>query len=112
MKNGIYHVDFRSGNKSAGQGLVVLKDGTVNGGDAGFLFVGKLLADSNVLSADIQVNKWSPGHVSIFGPLTTFGLTLSGQGDSAGGTFRLSGHITGQPAQTIGIHGRFLAPAA
>jgi T3SS negative regulator,GrlR len=40
MRNGIYRVEFRSGRKIGPSGLVVLKDGSVNGGDDGFAYRG------------------------------------------------------------------------
>ena len=42
MENGIYHVRFASSIDGAGEGLAVVKDGAVNGGDAGYLCLGQL----------------------------------------------------------------------
>lgn len=42
MKDGIYHVRFSSSVGAAGEGLAVVKDGSVNGGDAGYLYLGQL----------------------------------------------------------------------
>ena len=43
MASGIFHVDFRAGTGDYGDGLVVVKDGSVNGGDLTFCIKGKYL---------------------------------------------------------------------
>ncbi|EBQ9480451.1 nucleoside transporter, partial [Salmonella enterica subsp. enterica serovar Kokomlemle] len=42
MKNGIYHVSFESNLSSFGEGIVVVSDGKVHGGDIGFTCRGYL----------------------------------------------------------------------
>jgi T3SS negative regulator,GrlR len=112
MQNGIYHVNFSSSQNSAGTGIVVIKDGSVNGGDDGYLYTGLLLADGNQVSGQLQIKRWNASATSVFGPLDNFGLNLVGTSDDLAGTFTVSGGIAGQYGATISIHGRKLAPAA
>lgn len=55
MNDGIYHVTFSSLRGSAGQGLVVIKDGSVNGGDAGYLYLGLLEAEGIYLKGRLEL---------------------------------------------------------
>lgn len=52
MKNGIYHVSFESNLSSFGEGIVVVNDGKVHGGDIGFTYRGHL--DRHVLELSIS----------------------------------------------------------
>lgn len=112
VRDGIYHVAFSAAGQQAGAGLVVIKDGSVNGGDTGYLFTGSMTKTGSSLTADIHVQQWNPGHPSIFGSLFDFSLTLTGRGDDGTGTFRLEGYVVGQPQLRIAIAGRYLAPCA
>ena len=110
MQNGIYHVRFASARASAGEGLVVVKDGSVNGGDAGYLYIGALREDAGQVHGKLRVQRWNAGHVSVFGPLSNFDLALTGR--AANGDFTVSGSVPDQPQMRITIHGRRLAEAA
>ena len=111
MKDGIYHVKFASTMGAAGEGLVVVKDGSVNGGDAGYLYQGALNSDpTGQVHGQLQVQRWNAGHVSVFGPLSNFALDLRGQAANDG--FTVSGGVPGHPNMKITISGRMLAKAA
>lgn len=111
MKDGIYHVKFASTMGAAGEGLVVIKGGSVNGGDAGYLYQGALDSDAGgQLRGQLQVQRWNAGHVSVFGPLGNFALNLSGH--AANDVFTVNGGVAGQPGLKITISGRMLAQAA
>jgi hypothetical protein len=69
MRNGIYRVEFRSGRRIGLSGLVVLKDGTVNGGDDGFVYRGTYNVEGQKVTAQIGISKHNPGAQSIFGPI-------------------------------------------
>jgi len=112
MENGIYHVRFASSIGGAGEGLVVVKDDAVNGGDAGYLYLGKLKASGQTLSGQLQVQRWNPNTVSVFGPLGNFALNLVGQANAANDSFTVTGGMAGQPNLKITITGRRLAAAA
>ncbi len=112
MENGIYHVRFASSVGGAGEGLAVVKDGAVNGGDPGYLYLGQLTAVGRALNGQLQVQRWNPGTVSVFGSLGNFALDLTGQSSAANDSFTVSGGIIGQPNLKITITGRRLAAAA
>ncbi|WP_457334949.1 GrlR family regulatory protein [Rhizobacter sp. P5_C2] len=111
MKNGIYHVDFKSNSQSIGQGTIVLQDGKASGGDTGYTFSGAFSGPDTALTARIGVRKWNPRAVSIFGPLSQFDLDLLGTSSNSG-TFSLNGTIVGQPSLRITISGQFIGEAA
>ena len=70
MRDGIYHVRFASTMGAAGEGLVVVKDRSINGGDAGYLYQGVLASDAaGELRGQLQVKRWNAGHASVFGLL-------------------------------------------
>lgn len=112
MKTGIYHVNFSAGGQNVGDGLVVVKDGTVNGGDPGYLYTGSISESASQVTVQLDVKQWNTQIQSVFGPLKQFGLTLAGTADAAAGTFRVRGAITGHPERTIAISGRHLSDAA
>lgn len=109
MKDGIYHVEFVSTMGAVGDGLVVIQDGSINGGDGGYLYQGKLeIPAPGLLRGQLQVRRWNTGRASVFGPLSDFALDLSGQ--AANDSFTVSGGVPGHPNMAIKISGRMLAP--
>ena len=96
MRDGFYHVRFSTGNGSTatGEGLVILKGETVQGGDFGMLYQGTMSAqgvegDSGQVGGALQIKRYQPGPSSVFGPLNEFQLALRGR--FGPGNFRLSG---------------------
>jgi hypothetical protein len=110
MQNGIYRVEFRSGRRIGISGLVVLKDGAVNGGDDGFVYRGTYKAEGQKVTAEIAVSKHNPGAQSVFGPIDNYTLALTGT--TEGNSFTLSGGVPGRKDLTIEIHGTRLSDAA
>ena len=111
MKNGIYHANFTSSLGITGYGLVVVKDGAINGGDPAYLYTGKIDSNHNLISGQINISKWNQaGNDSIFGAANNFDLAL--QGKSTDRNFNMAGHVVGQPALKITIQGTFLAEAS
>lgn len=111
MQNGIYQVVFSSNMGASGGGLAVVKDGSVNGGDEGYVYKGNLLADGSSVSGRLEIKRYNAQRASVFGPLTEFQLDLVGAADAVGG-FSVSGGLVGQPGLNIKITGRFITPAA
>src|SRR5882757_9377553 len=112
MRDGIYHVRFSSNVGSTGEGLAVVRAGTVNGGDGGYVYVGHLESSDESLTGHLHVKRWNPGHVSVFGPLDHFDLALNGRSEPTTEDFSASGRVQNQPTLTISIAGRFLSAAA
>jgi len=111
MQDGIYHVNFSSSTGDFGEGLVVVKDGSVNGGDTGFLYRGQLSSNGGDLCGKFNVMLWNPGHKSVFGPIDNFNLNLTGQ-TGQNNSFSISGAIDSHPHFTININGRYLSTVA
>lgn len=110
MQDAIYHVVFSSSVGAGGEGLAVIKNGSVNGGDNGYLYQGALNLSGDKVSGTLQISRWNRTAVSVFGPLDQFKLQLSGAVNDNG--FTVSGGIPNQPGLTITIRGRRLAEAA
>jgi T3SS negative regulator,GrlR len=110
MNDGIYHVRFTAGHGQLGEGLAVVKNGKVNGGDEGYLYTGTLIQSGITATSQLHIKQWNPNSRSVFGPLKAFDLTLAGS--TSGDEFTVNGSITGQPGQRIQIVGKFISPAA
>ena len=110
--NGIFHVTFKSSMGHGGEGLAVVKDGAVNGGDTGYLYQGSLSEADSQISGTLQISRWNRASVSIFGPLERFALELTGMVDAANDGFTVAGGVAGQPGLKITIRGRRIAEAA
>lgn len=112
MRDGIYHVRFSSSVGRTGEGLVVMKQGSANGGDTGYLYTGQFNVNGDALSGRLHIKRWNPGQVSVFGPLEKFDLSLSGKMDTGGKNFSVSGTVSGQPGLTISISGSHISEAS
>lgn len=111
MNDGIYHVTFSSSSNDFGQGIAVFKDGSVNGGDHGYLYTGTKAGQNGQISSRLTIRRWNPSVQSVFGPANEFVLELSGNA-AADNSFVAQGHIDGQPQHKITIRGRYLSAAA
>lgn len=110
MLNGMYSVSFAGPGGLSGSGVGAVKDGTINGGDAGYGYLGNFKVDGAKVSATLRIVQHQQGHTSVFGPLKDFNLTLTGA--TEGDRFNMTGGIPGQPNQTITIRGRKFAELA
>jgi hypothetical protein len=92
MISGIYSAVFASNNNVVGTGVAVFSDNALHGGDSSYYYKGKYrLGGSNSISAAVEVANYSGVPSSIFGPLTSFRLTLNGTFSDQG--FVLSGQV-------------------
>lgn len=92
MKPGIYHVKFRSSLSTGSEGLLVLKDGTINGGDVGYFYTGTYrLSPEGEVVAKLRIRKWNHGVLSIIGRLAEFELDLRGRFSSDYERFEVKG---------------------
>jgi len=104
MKDGLYHVNFKSNQQDFGVGIVTVKGGKVNGGDYAYFYQGDITEDSALL----KVTRFNDQATSVFGPVKEFYLELKVK--PVTGYHILEGNIQGQPSMQIQIHTRFLAP--
>lgn len=113
MKPGIYHITFASPTThTSGEGLAVLKDGTINGGDLGYLFIGKFSIKDSAMSAKLKIKQWNPRVTSVFGNIPEFDLDLAGSITDDFKSFSARGGVVGRPQMSISIDGARLADAA
>jgi len=110
MQDGIYHVTFSSNVNDLGEGIVVFKGNSVNGGDYGYLYTGTKTDDSPRFSSRLTIKQWNPAAQSVFGPRKEFVLNLSGV--SSGSGFEAQGSVEGQSHLTVIARGRYLSAAA
>ena len=107
MISGIYLVSFAANNNRFGEGIVVVKDGSVNGGDASYLYRGHLDYYGEDVKASIEVRHYRGPVNAVLGPLKLFNLTLSGK--ISGDNFQVSGGIANMPGASITITGSRIA---
>jgi hypothetical protein len=103
-------VTFSSGQLVGVPGLVVAKDGSVNGGDSGFIYRGTYNTNGQNLTAQGALSKHSPDAKSVLGPIDNYTLMLAGT--FSPNNFTLSGVVAGHHALTIEIDGRKLSDVA
>lgn len=111
MSNGIFEVNFRSSTHDFGGGLIVIKDGSVNGGDAHFLYRGTFTESGGTAKAMIAVDKWKAGNTSIVN-IDHFQIEFTGSVDFNAGALNLSGHVSNSPSLAITVSGKKIGEVA
>lgn len=103
MLEALWSVEFGSNVGSFGAGVAVFETGRVLGGDSTFMYVGNYKTDNGVVHAEIHVTKYNnlSNMQSIFGPLTSFNLNVSGKADPKEMVF--IGSVIEQPQLKITI---------
>lgn len=108
---GIYHVRFSS-SQDLGEGIVVIQNGSVNGGDYGYAYSGRFTPNNNgAVEVRLSVTQWNRGVASIFGNISAFNLSLSGS-QAADRSFVLTGNVVEQPTLSMTVVGKFIANAS
>lgn len=105
MSNGIFEVEFSSNRPDHGSGLIVVKDGSVNGGDPNYLYQGIVPAVSGPFSSKFRVSMWKPGNTNVTG-LDNYELDATGEIDYEKGSISLTGSVVGAPSIQIKLSGR------
>lgn len=67
MSQGVFTVKFDSNIPDFGDGLVFIKDGSVNGCDPHFLYQGAIPRESGPFKSQITVQQWRAGNTHVFG---------------------------------------------
>ena len=82
MRNGLYsiHVRLGDGRPEKGSGVVVMRDGTMRGGDAFLFYIGSYTVSGDALKGEVVINQHtpSPGQFPLFGGREV-GIGFSGQ---------------------------------
>lgn len=107
MLSGIYFVRFVANSNNVGEGLVVIKDGIINGGDLTYLYQGRLDYYGDEIKAQIDVRHYKGPLNSVMGPLKEYSLHLSGK--RQGEKLEVSGGIPNMPNASISILGTKVA---
>jgi hypothetical protein len=112
IRPGLYAVKFSAPSGNFGEGLVVIGDGAINGGDPGYIYRGHYEVSELRISATLKVTRWNPNVQSVFGTLPNFDLSLVGQIGSGGTSIALEGTIPQLPNQRLKVDGRWIADTA
>lgn len=110
MASGIFSVDFRASTGDYGSGLLVVKEGKVNGGDPHYLYQGLVPEESGPFESDFTVTKWRDGNTNVTG-VDNYTLLAKGRIDYEAGTVELRGAVSGAPQLTIELKGRKIREA-
>ena len=110
MASGIFHVDFRASAGDYGDGLVVVKDGAINGGDSHYLYQGQLPTESGPFESQFTVGKWREGNTNVVG-FDNFTLLAKGNINYEAGILELQGSVVGAPQLTIQLKGKKIQDA-
>lgn len=100
MKDGIYFVVFSSNQNDVGNGTVVVKDGSVNGGDFGFTYQGKV----NGEKLDLHVFQHNPSAQNVFHGVNEYTINLS-VAEAANG-YSLTGSVNGIPGAVLTVRAK------
>jgi len=111
MKDGIYAVKFHTPGDQ-GEGLLVVRGGSINGGDQHFLYRGILTGGGVSWSGPIDVSQWKPGNTTVFGTTGNFVLDARVSVDPNADTFTGNASVRNQPSQTMAFSARRIADLA
>lgn len=106
--SGIFYVEFAASNRDAGAGLAVIDNGRVNGGDATYLYRGRVDHYAGDARATIEVTHYRGQPNSVMGPLRQFTLILSGRATED--RFEFEGGTSSAPGIRIRMVGQKVAP--
>lgn len=109
MDNGLYAVEFRT-NNDHGNGIITIVDGSINGGDSGYYYQGRIRQTGKELKLNLSVKQYVSGYVSAFGSVGQFSLDLTGSAHEDGITAQFHGSIIGSPSQHINITAKKIEP--
>ncbi|MEL5786086.1 negative regulator GrlR [Escherichia coli] len=102
MKDGIYFVVFKSAQNEVGNGTVVVRGNTVNGGDFGFTYQGIIKNDK----LDLLVFQHDPQVQCVIPGVKEYRTTLNIH--EAPNGHLLEGSIAGVPNSQLTVHAKFI----
>lgn len=103
MIDGLWTVEFISTLNRAGQGVLVFNNGRLLGGDAGYYYSGSYKVTGSRIEGIVNVNRYDPKNLSVFGDIDRFALSFSG--DINDYHFAAAATITNKPQFQIKIIG-------
>jgi hypothetical protein len=76
--DGLWVVEFASSLGLFGRGVMVLNGERVLGGDVGYYYSGQCTLEENRIKAQVDVIRFDPNAISVFGDIENFKLTFDG----------------------------------
>lgn len=105
MIEGLFAVNFTANAGNFGRGVAAFTpEGKVHGGDADYFYQGTLQENGGELSGQITVTNHSGVPNSVFGPVNSFTLRVSGR--AAGPQFVLTAEVVEMPGMRLSINCR------
>ena len=77
--DGVYSAHFLSNVDQYGEGIIVVDNGKIHGGDLDHVYIGHYSLVNNGFSATLDVSNHSGNFSSVLGPLAHYRLTLNGK---------------------------------
>jgi len=112
LRPSIYLIHFSGGpSRNDGNGIGVFKDGTINGGDPGYIYRGSYEIKDDRITGKINVKRWNPTVSNPIANLSEYDLIIEGQAPSDDAQFSIEGHIQQQPSVHVKIDGKRLEDA-
>ncbi|EAA6839167.1 GrlR family regulatory protein [Salmonella enterica] len=105
MKEGIYTVVFESNQQSVGEGVVVVSNGRVHGGDIAFTIRGVMKRPV----MELEVHYYNPDIPSVLGMEEDYWLEMSYY-EEGKDRYNFSGHVKGYPERKLKAYAVFLTP--
>lgn len=78
MHNGLWTIEFSSESNFFGNGVLVLIEGRLLGGDHGYYYSGNYEINGTDLHGRVNVIRYDPNSISVFGDIDNFSLNLEG----------------------------------
>ena len=101
---GLWIVHFNSNLGMFGNGVLILEpDKSLLGGDSGYYYTGKYERTGSDITAELNVIRYEPSSISVFGNLGSFHLNL--KGTVSENKFTTEGSISHIPGLKINVSG-------
>jgi hypothetical protein len=108
MKNGIYAVTFSTPN-DRGEGLLMIRDGAINGGDEHFLYQGILTGSGGAWSGELNVTQWKAGNTTVFGTTGNYLLDARFSYDTNSHSFSGTASVRNESTKVLSFSAQWIA---
>ena len=98
--------------ENQGDGVAVVKEKTINGGDLGYIYRGSFEVTGKTLVATLNIKRWNQYVASIFGNIAVFDLKIEGQVSSDLMSFSGQGFVVQNPEMRLMVNARRIDDAA
>lgn len=99
--NGLWTASFASGIDDSGAGVVVLLDGTIQGGNSSYYYTGTYFMDGPSFKGRMTATHFFGELSTIFGPLRSIRLVVEGTGTEQ--VILAQGYGPNEPSRRINI---------